>query len=103
MTMRTVLAALAMLVCPAALAQIAVPLNCLPNEIMAAALEKYGETTIGAGLAKNGRSVVLQVNPDKRTFTILLRISREATCLLGAGEGWTEIEPGPAVKTGKDL
>ncbi len=100
--MRTVLVAAAVLAgfIGMASAQVAVTLPCGPPDKIVAALKKYGEQTTGAGMNSNGQPVLLQVNPETGTFTVLFRYSKEVTCLISGGSNWTDIEPG---KPGNDL
>lgn len=81
-------------------AQIVVTLPCQPPALMAKALEKYGEATIGAGIDPQERPVMLQVNPSDESFSVLMRMAPGVVCLVVSGKGWEAIDP---EKPGSDL
>ena len=49
---------------------------------------KYGEHPAGGGVSPNGGMVVLFLNPETRTFTIMLRSANGTACLAASGEDW---------------
>jgi len=75
-------------------------LMCGPYKKFVKALEgsKYGETSIGKGLAGGG-TIVIETFVGKETFTVLATaIDTGRTCIIAFGKGWvsqTEIPGEP--------
>ena len=51
---------------------------------------EFGETPVALGLANNGAVVELLKSRDGKTWTIVLTMPSGLTCILAAGEGWTQ-------------
>lgn len=49
---------------------------------------KYGEQPAEVGVSPNGGLVVLFLNPETRTFTVMLRAPTGTACLAASGEDW---------------
>lgn len=49
--------------------------------------DEYGESIVGAGITRGGILFTL-VNPDTKTFTILLRRPDGMTCVMMGGTGY---------------
>ena len=62
--------------------------------------DKYGESIVGAGIARDGNIMFTLANPDSGTWTILLRRQDGQTCIMAGGTGYAAQE---AVKPGADL
>jgi hypothetical protein len=61
---------------------------------MVAALgERYGEATVGIGLASNGALLELLASADGATWTIIQTAPSGLACLLAAGESWQPRTP----------
>ena len=90
--MRFAMLALALMATPAA-AQMQVTLPCAPSLQVQKGLEKYAEVPVGAGLNTKGLPVMIQMNPDTGTWTILIRTPDGTTCIISGGEGYTVIAP----------
>lgn len=63
--------------------------NCLPHELLANTLaERYGESLVGDGLARDQSVIELFVNPQSRTWTVVARTPNGYGCILSAGEAF---------------
>lgn len=72
-------------------AQEAIPACAARATIVSHLFTKYGETPIGVGLAHNGRLIEVLSRPDGATWTIIISMPNGVSCLLAAGESWSEI------------
>ena len=85
------LAAALALAAPAAAQQ---RLPCAPAETVISGLQqRYGERpAFEAVAAQNGAPIIVLVNPETRTFSLVLILrERGVACLMVAGEKWTAI------------
>lgn len=57
--------------------------------------DKYHEARVGAGIQGAGL-VELWAAADGATWTLLLRMGGDRSCVIGAGEGWQAVKPEPA-------
>jgi len=48
--------------------------------------EKYGETLVAYGLNFQGKLIEIYRNPETKTWTILVSISKERSCLMDVGK-----------------
>lgn len=60
---------------------------------MALLANKYQEPPIAVGVTNAGGLVEVLTSKYGRTWTILVTSPHGMTCLVAAGEGWTEITP----------
>ena len=74
---------------------------CAPRESFVKALsDKYHEEPIARAMTKriDGQINVVEVFKSKNgeTWTFLVTTAEGKTCIFGAGENWTDVEPEPA-------
>ncbi len=55
--------------------------------------DKFGETSIGKGLA--GEVVIIEIFASPETFTILATRVDGHSCIIAAGKGWERVAPKP--------
>ena len=69
--------------------------SCYPSKLYGEGLKnEYGEEKVAHGQASTGRAVALFLNPDTRTWTIVVMpASRPLACPVLMGEGWETFEP----------
>lgn len=77
---------------------LAVPALAQPVCMAAAALEevlgsRYGEHAVGMGLAGERVLVMLYVNPESGSFTVVTVGAGGSACILALGQDWSPIEP----------
>jgi hypothetical protein len=77
------LAALFLLIAPIVMGH-AQQANCGPHEKILAMLDKYGESSVGIGLASTGEVVELFLS-EKGTFTILISSPQGVSCVASIG------------------
>ena len=67
---------------------------CAPNKAFLDHLEKnYHEAPAGYGTLPNGYMVELLMEPDGRTWTIIVTSPQGLSCLVSSGEGWRVLTP----------
>ncbi|MCF3935045.1 hypothetical protein L1787_16700 [Acuticoccus sp. M5D2P5] len=64
------------------------------NEIVEILSRKFGETQRSFGLQSNRQILELYASPNG-SWTALITLPNGRSCVLGAGEGWTEVPPAP--------
>ena len=74
---------------------------CAPRDSFVKALsDKYHEEPIARAMTKriDGQINVVEVFRSKKgeTWSILVTTAEGKTCIFGAGENWTDVEPEPA-------
>ena len=70
--------------------------QCAPERQMLAGLEsEYGERPAWQGMTMDG-PVMVTVNPDTGTWTILVMPQPGMLCIGAAGDGWTSLPDVPA-------
>jgi len=62
--------------------------------IVAVLAERYGEERAAVGVTTAGAALELFVSENGETWTLLLTVPGETTCLIAAGDTW---EPTPAI------
>jgi hypothetical protein len=62
--------------------------------------DRYGESIVGAGIARDGNIMYTLANPESGTWTILLRRKDGQTCVMAGGTGYATQQ---ATKPGTDL
>lgn len=75
------------------LALIATPVaaqqQCGPEApVMKMLQESHGEVPFAEGVSKRGARIVIVVNPDTRTYTVLAVTPQKMACMVDAGEGF---------------
>ena len=60
----------------------------------------YKETPAYVGVSQGGSPVLIFTNPEKQTFTVVMRKPNGVSCMMVAGINWTEVEQ---PKKGTDL
>lgn len=90
-----VLVSLAVLVAAPVAAQ---PGACVPAPAARNVLEQYGEKQLGTGVSSSGVVLIILVNPETRTWTVVGRPAIEPPiwCLLDSGGDWEFGSPGEA-------
>ena len=69
----------------------------IPHEQMVKALsDKYNETRTGIGLS--GQVIIVETFKTKNgsTWTIIATTPDRNSCIIAAGQGWSDVEPEPA-------
>ena len=76
--------ALALIATPAAAQQ-----QCGPEvPVMKMLQESHGEVPFAEGVSKRGARIVIVVNPETQTYTVLAVSPNKIACLVDAGEGF---------------
>lgn len=65
--------------------RVPVLIPCADAPTMAAMLRKFGELQLGTAVDADNTPMVLSVNPETRTFTVLIRQRDGLNCILAAG------------------
>ena len=67
--------------------------RCTTHEVLVEKLgTDYEETVIARGLANSGVMVEVFSDSDGSTWTIIITQPSGASCIVAAGEAWTEVE-----------
>ena len=69
-------------------------------EAVAALASKYQESRVAAGVQGQGL-MEFWSTPSGSTWTLILRMAGDRSCIVGAGEGWQAIEPVPVEEGGR--
>lgn len=63
--------------------------HCVPRDhVLTHLLKKYQEQPIAMGLANNGGIIEVLVSPDGNSWTIMITMPNQISCIVSAGEGW---------------
>lgn len=64
-------------------------------ELLAQLAQRFNETPVGVGVTAQGSVVELFVSPAGGTWTIVVTLPSNTSCLVGAGESWQPAPPRP--------
>ena len=85
------LIALAAMACPA----VAEPIPCMgAPDLIAHMAERYGEEVLASGTAQDQVRIVVTVNPDTRSWTVLVVRPDGTACPVAAGTDWRMLPQG---------
>lgn len=65
-----------------------IPVACTETQRVKASLSAVGERVMARGITANNAMVELWLNPSTRTFSVVVRLSNEASCLVISGDGF---------------
>ena len=66
---------------------------CMPRALLEKAIQnKYGESTVGAGLNAAG-AIYVMANPQTCTWTMIQLRPDNVACIISGGKGWVSLPP----------
>ncbi len=70
---------------------------CLPTADLMLRLERgFGEVPVAQGVGADGNLIQVLAGRDGGTWTLVVTLPTGTSCVLGIGEGWSEVTPAVA-------
>lgn len=65
------------------------PVLCLPHDFLVSQIKGYGEEITSLGTA-NGKQALLFVNRETGSWSWVVRLDRQTSCIAAGGDGWRD-------------